>query len=212
MADVNVISVNPSKQTLGALNFEFMHKMARTCRPMAQAIHTPRFKTVCNFIFGINKNVTPAWSAKLFFSRAIISAFFIAIGIIGILSGAEGIRQAVSIFNIVIGGMLFLGFFARIASFAGFLLNASIAVSAALGYTWSLSAASVATFEMAEVTQALLLLIVAISGPGRYSIDQILRRAIFRKAKYQTLKRSRSIKYKESAIRMSYRAWGYLRD
>lgn len=207
MAVANVISVNPGKKSLGAMNFEFMQKVARTCRPMTQAIHTPRFKTVCNFIFGINKSVTSAWSAKLLLCRSLVAAFFIAYGIFAIVSGASGINHAISIFNIAIGGMILLGLFARIAGFAAMLLNASIAITAALGYVWHLSASEIPIFEMQATIQALLTGIIAITGPGRYSLDQLLRRAIFRRAKYTALRRQRRRARLDSAVRLSYKAW-----
>lgn len=207
MADVNVISVNPGKKTLGALNLEFVEKMARTCRPITMGIHSPRTKTICNFIFGINKYVSSSWSSKLWLLRSVIAVYFISVGILAIMSGAEGIHFGISVANIVMGGMIFLGFLARISATAGFLLYASAAVTAALGYVWHLSSSEIPVFETETVMQALLMLVIAVAGPGRYSVDQLLRRFIFRKAKYRALRRSRIRNARDISARLSYKAW-----
>ena len=203
MADVNVISVNPGKKTLGALNIDLISKVARSCRPVSRAIRTPRFKTVCNVVFGINKSVTPSWSSKLWLSRSVVSAYFLITGIIGISASTGNALHALSIFNIVAACMIFLGFLSRIASASGFMLYAAIAVSAAFGYSWHLSSATTPVFESMAVMQAIMYLLIAVTGPGRYSIDQLLRRYIFRKAKRRAILRARHA----AENRMSYKAW-----
>ena len=51
--------------------------------------------------------------------------------------------------------------------------------------------------------QAIMYLLISVTGPGRYSIDQLLRRYIFRKAKRRAILRARHA----AENRMSYKAW-----
>ncbi len=178
MADVKIISVNPGKKTPGALNFEFIGRMARTCRPVGKVIKTERLKSVCNSIFGINRSVTNVGSIKLLTIRFFIAAFLIANGILGIHSGVKVSPVDISLFNIIAGSMIFLGFFARVASTAGIVIYTYAAVSHAVGLPPVSPSPEGYGPDFLAISQALLFLFLAITGPGRYCIDQIIRRQI----------------------------------
>lgn len=212
MADVKVISVNPGKNTIGALNFEFIEKVARTCRPVGKVIHNQRVKSICNSIFGINKSTTNVGSAKLLLIRAIIAAFFMTLGILNLDITFLSAEFNIHLFNIVIGGMILLGFFARIASICGFILYAFMAAGPLLGVSSSSISLYSSTPVITAISQSLIFLFLAITGPGRYCIDQLLRNWIFRIAKHKAAKRAKRKNLREAEVRMSYKAWKSLND
>ncbi len=207
MADVKVISVNPGKNTIGALNFEFIEKVARTCRPVGKVIYNQRVKSICNSIFGINKSTTNVGSAKLLLIRAMIAAFFISLGIFNLNINFLSAEFNIHLFDIVIGGMILLGFFARIASICGFILYASMAALPLFGVSPSFLSITAATPDITAISQSLIFLFLAITGPGRYCIDQLLRNWILRITKRKAAKRAKRKNLREAEVRMSYKAW-----
>lgn len=207
MADVKVISVNPGRNTIGALNFEFIEKVARTCRPVGKVIYNQRVKSICNSIFGINKSTTNVGSAKLLLIRAMIAAFFISLGIFNLNISSLSAEFNIHLFDIVIGGMILLGFFARIASICGFILFAFMAAGPLFGFSASLTSLSSDTPDITAISQSLIFLFLAITGPGRYCIDQLLRNWIFRIAKRKVAKRAKRKNLRKAEVRMSYKAW-----
>lgn len=207
MADVKVISVNPGRNTIGALNFEFIEKVARTCKPVGKVIHNRRVKSICNSIFGINKFTTNVGSTKLLLIRAIAAAFFMTLGILNLGINSLSDEFNIHLFNIVIGGMILLGFFARIASICGFILFAFMATGPLFGFSASLTSLSSDTPDITAISQSLIFLFLAITGPGRYCIDQLLRNWIFRIAKRKVAKRAKRKNLREAEVRMSYKAW-----
>lgn len=207
MADVKVISVNPGRNTIGALNFEFIEKVARTCKPVGKVIYNQRVKSICNSIFGINKSTTNVGSAKLLLIRAMIAAFFISLGIFNLNISSLSAEFNIHLFDIVIGGMILLGFFARIASICGFILYASMAALPLFGVSPSFLSLSSATPDITAISQSLIFLFLAITGPGRYCIDQLLRNWILRIAKRKAAKRAKRKNLREAEVRMSYKAW-----
>ena len=74
--------------------------------------------------------------------------------------------------------MIFLGFFARIASIAGILIYTYASVSHVAGLSPISPSPGGYGLDFFAVSQALLFLFLAITGPGRYCIDQIIRRYI----------------------------------
>ena len=79
------------------------------------------------------RSVTNVGSIKLLTIRFFIAAFLIANGILGIHSGVKVSPVDISLFNIIAGSMIFLGFFARVASTAGIVIYTYAAVSHAVG-------------------------------------------------------------------------------
>ncbi len=207
MADVKVISVNPGKKTIGALNFEFIEKVARTCRPVGKVIHNQRVKSICNSIFGINRSTTNVGSSKLLLIRIITAAFFLTLGIFNLDVSSLSTEFNIHLFNIVVGGMILLGFFARIASISGFLLYAYIAIAPLLAFTPPFAVTSETIPDIAAISQSLLFLFLAITGPGRYCIDQLIRNRILRIAKLRSARRAKRKNLREAEVRMSYKAW-----
>ncbi len=209
MADVKVISVNPGIKTVGALNFEFIGKVARTCSsPVSKAVNNQRVKKVCNHIFGIDRSSTDVEATKLLLIRVIAAVFLVALGITGLDPVQLTADPDINIFNIVIGCMILSGLFTRIASICGFLLYAFLVASQFYGLGSSITATSgSATPDLALICMSMIFLFLAITGPGRYCIDQLLRMGIVRIAERKSDKRSQRKNLREAEARMSYKAW-----
>ncbi len=197
MANVNVISVNPAQKTLGALHPEMLDKVARGCR-VSNASSESGIKTAVNLFFGISKNSLSV-SGKMFAARLIASAWFIMTGI------ALGIDF--SLFNtgavsIILGSMIFLGLFSRVSSLtAATILVTSISMTDVL----SMDFASFISIHSIQILSAAVCLIVAVMGPGFYSIDQLIRRSIFKGIKKYNKNRAAH----SAEMRLSYKAFQY---
>lgn len=200
--DINVISVNPAKKSLGALHPELLGRMMKSCRIPKKIVSASGFSPIVNFIFGINKSVTTGWSGKLFVIRLLVSAYLIFNGI--------GSAPDFSAFNIagvqiILGGMLFLGLFARIASIA----SAGIFGWNAISFLASAPEAAVMP-DTSLILSAVLCVIAAITGPGRFSIDQLIRRSLVRAAKKRAIVQRRRKRRITSEERMCYKAFQVL--
>lgn len=178
MSNVNVISVNPSKKTTGEINSEFWAKMARKCRVSESNHKLIRFKSVVNAISGINNSITPATSRKLMWVRITIAAILIYSAI-----SAFSTEPAITVaLYLSMGAVTFLGFAQRPV------MIAMCAVSAISGMFTEF---------------AIIFGILAYFGPGIYSVDQLLRRKVFRTYKKSMLKRARH----QEELRMTYKAF-----
>lgn len=203
-AKVNVISINPAKKTIGALHPELLERVAKGYKAMDDAMPKPHLKNFFNLFFGINKSVKAGWSGKLFAIRFFVAAYFLGIGI---MSATSFPSADVPTLMICTGAMIFLGLFERVLSFAGFLLLGSIALTSALGISWDLQPISTPFFNEQAAFCSLFALILAIIGPGRYSIDQIMRHTIYAAAKRRQARRISRNAERAADMRMSYRAW-----
>ena len=208
MAQVNVISVNPSKQTLGALNIESIEKMARSYNPNATpSLQLPGLKTLCNFIFGINRSVTAAWSKKLAIVRSLAAVLFIAISFS--LSATLPFGSSLPTAAMIIGVMMILGVFERLASFAGAAYCAVIAA-------FAIPAVSDAPMLTEHIMNPAVLLCIATScglfvvsmfGPGRFSVDQILNTLTYKFSSAKLQQRHDRNRQRQAEMRLSYKAW-----
>lgn len=200
--DINVISVNPAKKSLGALHPELLGRMMKNCRIPKKIAQASGFNPIVNCIFGINKTVTIGWSGKLFVVRILVSAFLI---LNGIAAAPDFSAFNVAAAQIVLGGMLFIGLFSRIAAIA----SASI-------YGWEIISVITASSEPWAIPDTALILsvtlcvIAAITGPGRFSVDQIIRRSLVRAAKRKAIARRRRKTREDIEKRTSYEAFQVL--
>lgn len=205
MAQVNVISVNPSKQTLGALNTERIENLARSCHSGDAAIHFPGLKSVCRFAFGVGNTASNNFSAKLALVR-VVAAFVLGIATMSLTSILPISANQTLIATITIGSLIALGLFERLASLAGFIALTSIIISSALGMgglTEFLSSPS----NVLTAMIAFGYLALSILGPGSFSIDKILGRAVYRTVKQQIERRKVRKALHKAELRNSYKAW-----
>lgn len=208
MAQINVISVNPSKQTLGALNIENIERVARIYQPGERSFSFPGLKSVCNFIFGLNKSVTPAFSVKLALIRTIAAGMLVLSAMTAMPLEVSG--YSLQIVSFVIAGMMLVGFFSRLVSFAAFSFTAvvtGISIHESLLANYDIMAALANPSIMLSIVIASGLLAMSILGPGRLSIDQILNRAIYKTLSAKIIEHRARRRERKAEIRLSYKAW-----
>lgn len=202
MNRINVISVNPGHNTLGALNPEnFVNKTRENLRYTSDlyekveegAISSHKkfgIKKRLNFFFGINSETGVKTSAKLLVCRTLFSAYLISWSI---LSFSSVPVEVISAF-LVVGGLLLIGLFSRVASFGGFVASTVLATMQFINN---------GTLNESLSLLAITCLVFSLLGPGRISLDSILRKQIFRISKLMAIKKSRRI----AEDRLSYKAF-----
>ncbi|MDE5790423.1 MAG: hypothetical protein K2H96_04240 [Muribaculaceae bacterium] len=195
MSSINVISINPAQSAKSALHPEVFERIAREYRvdkEMTQ-INLSAKKTI-NFAFGINKNVSRSMSVNLLVARAVAG-----FGLVGFAfyQGLTFSTFSLSWAMLMLGFSLLCGLFTRVSSFIslGF-----------FGYVATMATIATGTPDFASLVPALISMVFMISGPGKFSADQIMRRNLFKFAKNHA--RAKAIKLAEN--RLSYRAMRYL--
>lgn len=160
MNAAKVISINPSVKTLGEFNFSH-----QTLESVSRSLSNPgsseiSLKKTINFILGINSKATKTYSRNILITR-------VCAGISMILIALAGYSP---VLLCLLGITLILGLFNRVSAFAGAVAFSSIYFSLLpLG-------------EIAEIYLALAALsgIICYFGPGRFSIDMVIKKQIFR--------------------------------
>lgn len=180
----NVISINPGQKTLGQL-----HQEAERYNPVVKQLvstisSTVRLKACLNFFTGIDTKTMKGASARILllrlftagllasFGYAVINPAVVAISdavlVPGLNSVAGNMALAVSIF--VMAASIILGFMTRIVSVAAFPFYVYMILQGSL----PISIATALLF---------VALVFIILGPGIFSTDQCIRKAIFRSYK-----------------------------
>lgn len=190
-----IISVDPAQKTLGYLHYEFTGRLLRNSG-IARNNEPSHSKYLLNLIFASSS--PGGW--KYGICLLILRLFFAAIMIVSgsfILSGEINAPTTLihpeiyAISQIVIGGMLALGFFSRFAMLAGFSGYAYIATCKIISGIFSIS----------SLTLCMACLIFFILGTGRLSLDFLIRTTI--------LRHTRCRRRKLAKRRMSYKAIHY---
>lgn len=198
MKDINIISVNPSASATSILHEQGLKRIARRCRTKVSAKPLDILRLTISSIFGINKSVTSGWSAKLWIIRSAVAIFLV---VYGFAEGASFRTFGIHEIEVITGLIMIPGIFTRLAA-----ITASVVFMITL-YPAIVSLTPVEfindTTAMTSIVAATLCAVTALLGPGRYSIDQILRRAMLKAID------SRRIAAEQRAIRdrMSYKAW-----
>lgn len=180
----NVISINPGQKTLGQL-----HQEAERYNPVVKQLvstisSTVRLKACLNFFTGIDSKTMKGASARILllrlftagllasFAYAVLNPSVLAISdavLVPALDSVQGnIALSTSIF--VMAASILLGFMTRIVSVAAF----PYFIPMVLQGTLPISIASALLF---------VALGYIILGPGIFSVDQCIRKAIFRNYK-----------------------------
>lgn len=187
----NVISINPGQKTLGQL-----HQEAERYNPVVKQLvstisSTVRLKACLNFFTGIDTKTMKGASARILllrlftaglmasFAYAVMNPSVLAISdavLVPALDSVQGnIALAVSIF--VMAASILLGFMTRIVSVAAFPYFIPMVLQGAL-----------------PISIASALLFVALGyiilGPGIFSVDQCIRKTIFRNYKRRARRRA----------------------
>lgn len=187
----NVISINPGQKTLGQL-----HQEAERYNPVVKQLvstisSTVRLKACLNFFTGIDTKTMKGASARILllrlftagllasFAYAVMNPSVLAISdavLVPALDSVQGIiALSTSIF--VMAASILLGFMTRIVSVAAF----PYFIPMVLQGTLPISIASALLF---------VALGYVILGPGIFSVDQCIRKTIFRNYKRRARRRA----------------------
>lgn len=187
---IRVISVNPANLTKGELHPEAWEASFKKVSEIVSGSKLPKSCEISNFIFGINRNTTRSKSAYLFLARLVASALIIT--------------SAVMIFGSVVPASVGFSLIALgVVAFFGICLRPLSAIAAiASGYlAFTLVPGSI-NLILAGI--CLISSILAVLGPGRFSVDSLLRRTVFNRER-----RRRNAARKAAEMRLSYKAFLY---
>ena len=197
MSEVKVISVNPSTQTLGAINTAELENFARSLRMNEASFSIPGLKAICQFIFGVSPTAKNIASTKPAIVRIAMAALFA-------LSAAFTFSGSFLAIAFIISGMIAIGFFERIASFCGFAMLTGLIIT-------SFGGSALETYELTLLAaMAVGLLAVSVIGPGALSIDKFMSRSLYRTVKNRVANYREERAIKEAEMRLSYKAWSNL--
>lgn len=209
--NINIISINPGRKTFGEMNLE-MARMDVSAKSKAGSSTLKRFKSVINFLSGINPGVTAKWSTKILFLRLIAGATLMATGFLNYFGEFS---YNVPSMLIILGSILIIGLFTRVLSILGAALFATVMATTYMGVTLPYLPQTIVPFgelNYAYLLCSVLLLICAMIGPGRFSIDQMIRTGAFSIKRNKIKKRNKKAmrkSEKQAEMRMTYKAFQY---
>lgn len=205
---INVISVNPGAKPKGAMQNELFNRLATPIKILDNPVRHTKFRPLINFLSGINSNVNTAWSVKLLMVRLIAGATLLVTGILN-YHGIYGYN--VPSMLITLGVAMIIGLFSRILSGVGAVVFASVMALAYFGMTTPYLPYTVLTegvLNYGYLLSSVLLILCAMIGPGRFSLDQLIRAAILQYRK-NALKRKRASAIRKAEMRMTYKSFRY---
>ena len=167
MNQPTVISINPAAKPRGILLQDAKRYAAVATRIKNSISITPQLKESLNFFTGINSRTMSGASGRILFLRLLTG--IIMLGYSSIIFYTVGLSDA-AVGLSVFGASLLFGFMTRIMGIA------AIGVFGWMAYTGSCS------MELAAAI-GFVALVFAVLGPGIFSTDQCLRKAVFRAAK-----------------------------
>lgn len=187
----NVISINPGQKTLGQL-----HQEAERYNPVVKQLvstisSTVRLKACLNFFTGIDTKTMKGASARILilrlFTAGLLASFAYAVMNPSVLAISDAVlvpaldsvqgNIALSTSILVMAASILLGFMTRIVSVAAF----PYFIPMVLQGTLPISIASALLF---------VALGYVILGPGIFSVDQCIRKTIFRNYKRRARRRA----------------------
>lgn len=171
MNEANVISVDPGVKTLGELCVND-HRLARISRKISgpgRKVAAP-FRHIMNLLFGINRRVNSQLSGKMMILRLTCGTMFILMALLPMeMTDILAARfTADSIMLCAIGISMIFGLFSRITTLTG-----TVWFGIALYNSMAVSEPDTMSAMLVMVTA-----IFSVLGPGLYSMDRYLRRAL----------------------------------
>lgn len=163
MKQPTVISINPGTKTVGAIKEEARKYDELSSRIRSTIAGAPCIKDTLNTFTGINRKKSRAVSGRLAFLRIIAGGFALTAAIL--LQSA--VPTWAFICTLALGVSLILGFMTRLTT---------LATTIILGYLSYLGEVEL----VPGVALAFSSLIICIVGPGIFSLDQIIRRSLFK--------------------------------
>lgn len=191
MNEAHVISVNPGAKTLGELrvNDNRLTKISRTIAP--HKIVSRPFKRMLNLLFGISSKVNRQFSGKILLLRIVCCCLLAATALIPLSESDLTILNIppVAVAMVTAGLSIIFGFFTRLVS---------LTTACWLAYSMYLSILA-GDADMTCGAMIMVMLVFTVLGPGLYSIDRLLLKALLR----LTRKRKKKLN-----SRVDYRAYG----
>ncbi len=183
-----IISINPIVKTIGQIHQESISRESAIPRIVSNLSVTPRLKDTLNLLTGINTPAMSGASGRILLLRFISAAAIITVSALLFATGGE---MLLSIPLAVLGISLLLGLMTRIISLTAMIYFILAGVQGML----PLEPCCIFGFSA---------LIFMIMGPGIYSIDQCIRKAIWRsykrRAKRAALRASTSSRLRNNGI------------
>lgn len=190
----DVVSVNPARATEGSLHPETTARFLRArqlhrtvCREAGKA--GCRVLRVANSVLGVRRLSGLKSSVLLLAARVMLGCF--AVGLSASLP-----HHWITVGVAVASGLCALGLLARVSS-------ATLAL--AFGYAVAVAFRQ-PDFPVAEAMVAAMGVWLACAGPGRISVDRLLRRLVFRSLSPQSVAR------RKAEVRLSYKAYSAAQD
>lgn len=182
-----ILTVNPAESTVGALHPEAcMRLLRRKVDTEGATVARRKSGGLLRALFGAT-SVSASRSRMMLVLRVLFGGFLIVHGVLGVHSALIE-----SVFAMGVGMMVMMGVATR------FVMTASGVCFAIM----SGMAIEQGAFPQTDLLIAVMSVGIAMAGPGRYSLDALLRRGIFRSIRrYETRKLMQR--------RFSYRAYQY---
>lgn len=165
-ASATVISVNPGKSTVGQLNPEAAVRRLRNLRCDAVPAKTLERRRALKFLFGLGSRRDLRHSGRLLLWRVAFAALLL----VAFFAPGYAVASPAWILPAMAVSLL-SGLFQRVAMTAASLWFTYLAVSLL---------AAAGTLDMVAAFCAMISGMMAVAGPGRWSLDMILRRRLHR--------------------------------
>lgn len=172
MNQANVISVNPGIKTIGELrvNEHVARKISHAIANTAPQ-NSITFKSVIDFMTGINSRITGHLSMKIMMLRVVCGTLLLGMVLIPMSSANiyDLDFSVTEVVGIIAGFSIIFGAFMRVVCFG---------CASFLSYNLYIHVLN-SGLELSGLAEIGMLLIFTIMGPGMYCIDQLLRRGIY---------------------------------
>lgn len=167
MDKAKIISVNPADWTRGEAALRNQKTAASRVAVLTKMVRTHKKSNFVDFITGISKDTNRSASSKLLLVRLLCGAIFITAAAMGL---ANGMPHSLSAATLAVGISIVSGFATRIATLGGALFFGI--------ECHSLFIAEMMPDAVLAGAFAAVALLLAVLGPGLYSVDQLIRRLV----------------------------------
>lgn len=167
MDKAKIISVNPADWTRGEAALRNKKNATSRVAVLTKMARTHKKSSFVDFITGISKGTNKSASVKLLLVRLLCGAIFITAGAMGL---SNGMSEPLSAVSLAIGISIVTGLATRLATLGG---------AAFFGIQChSLFISGIMPDAVLAGAFAAVALLLAVLGPGLYSVDQLIRRLV----------------------------------
>ncbi|MDE7412762.1 MAG: hypothetical protein K2N05_03090 [Muribaculaceae bacterium] len=195
MSSINVISIDPAQSAKSALHPEVFERIARECRFSRDVKHyNVSAQKSINLAFGINKKVSKTKSRNLLLLRSVAGISLVASAF---AQGLDFTSFSASWAMVIMGISMVFGLFSRVIS----IMSATF-----FTYVLAISGLEISLANISAAAAVLFSVTLFITGPGKFSFDNILRRSMIRYAKVSSRRKAEKL----ANLRLSYKAMQYV--